>query len=94
VEVLRQPSRPLSAYPSRNAAIVALIAYAVAFPRPHQLTAALAKMSPEDRDIVHDFLLKAAKEEINLRDVLPKPATAEALLGFSRESIRKRSEVV
>lgn len=80
VEELRQPGRPLAAYPSRNAAIVGLIAYAVAFPRPHQLTAALAKMSTEDQDIVHDFLLKAAKEGINLRDVLPKPATAEALL--------------
>jgi len=79
VEELRQPGRSLSAYPSRNAAIVGLIAYAVAFPRPHQLTAALAKMSPEEQDIVHDLLLKAAKEGINLRDVLPKPATAEAL---------------
>jgi len=78
------PARPAISYPSRNAAIVGLIAYAVAFPRPHQLTAALAKMSPEDQDIVHDFLLKAAREGINLRDVLPKPATAEALLRLAK----------
>jgi hypothetical protein len=84
VEELRQPGRSFAAYPSLNAAIVGLIAYAVAFPRPHQLTAALAKMSPEDQDIVHDFLLKAAREGINLRDVLPKPATAEALLRLAK----------
>ena len=84
MEELRQPGRPLDAYPSRNAAIVGLIANAVAFPRLHQLTAALARMSPEDQDVVHDFLLKAAREGINLRDVLPKPATAEALLLIAR----------
>lgn len=41
-------------------------------------------MSPEDQDILHDFLLKAAKEGINLRDVLPKPASAEALLSLAK----------
>jgi len=41
-------------------------------------------MSTEDQDIVHDFLLKAAREGINLLDVLPKPATAEALFRLAK----------
>jgi hypothetical protein len=82
---LRKPGQPFADYPSTNAALVGLIAYAVAFPRPHKLTAGLAKMRPEDQDIVHDFLLKAATEGIDLRDVLPKPATAEALLLLAKQ---------
>ncbi len=84
VEHLRRPGQPLAAYPSTNAALVGLIAYAVAFPRPHQLTAGLARMPNEDQDAVHDFLLRATVEGIDLREALPKPATAEALLRLAK----------
>ncbi len=85
VEHLRQPGKPLAEYPSTNAFVIGLIAYAVAFQRPHGLTAALARLPASDQDIVHDFLLYVVRNEIDLRELLPKPATAEALLELARQ---------
>jgi hypothetical protein len=86
IEHLHKPGQPPADYPSTNAALVSQITYAVAFPRPQELTAGLAKMRPEDQDIVHDYVLKAVTEGIDLREVLPKPAAAEALLDLARSS--------
>lgn len=90
-DLLRQPGQPLDDYPSNNAAIVGLMAYAIAFPRRHQLTAGLAKMHPSDQDLVHDFLLKCLKDGTDLKSILPKPATAEALLALARAAATKPS---
>jgi len=87
IDHLRQSGHPLAPYPSTNAAVIGLIAYAVAFPRDHQLTASLSLLRPEDQDAVHDFLLAALKAGINLRDHLPKPATAADLLALARRPL-------
>jgi len=94
VDHLRQPGQPLADYPSTNAAIIGLIAYTVAFPRPHELTAGLSRLHPDDQDKVHDFLLRAVKDGIDLRAIAPKPATAQALLELaSSEAIKEQRHV-
>jgi hypothetical protein len=84
VDHLRQPGQPLADYPSTNAALVGLLRYAVAFPRPHELTAGIARLPAADQDKIDDLLASAARSGLDLRDHLPKPATAEALLAFAR----------
>ncbi len=88
VEHLRQPGQPLADYPSTNAFVIGLIAYAVAFPRPHELTASLSRLHPDDQDKVHDFLLMAVKEGIDLRTITPKPVAAETLLALARAATK------
>jgi hypothetical protein len=83
-EKLRQPGGPFSDYPSFNAAIVALVLYAVAFPRRHTLTAGIARMHADDQAAIHAFLLAAIERGDDLRTMLPKPATAAALLALAR----------
>lgn len=61
-----------------------LLVYAVAFPVPHKLTAALARRPADEQDLVHDFLLRAVREGLDLRERLPKPATVEALIELAR----------
>ena len=87
LDFLRQTGQPMADYPSTNAAVIGLIAYAVAFPREHQLTAGLSLLRPEEQDLVHDFLLAALQTGINLRDHLPKPAAAADLLALARRPL-------
>lgn len=84
-EALRELRRGvLKDYPSDNAALVGILVYVVTFPIPHKLTAALARRPADEQDLVHDFLLKAVREGIDLRERLPKPATVEALIALAR----------
>lgn len=84
--ILRRPGGPFDEYGNDNAALVGLVLYAVTFPRRHTLTAAIAKMPPQDQNAIHDFLCRAAREGIDIAALLPKPATAEALLKLARKS--------
>lgn len=84
VEHLRRPGGPFAAYPSLNAALVGLIRYAIAFPTEHTLSAGIARLAEHEQDLIDDFLARAAREGIDLREMLPKPATAEALLALAR----------
>lgn len=86
IEHLRQTDQPFADYPSTNAALVGLLRYAIAFPRPHELTAGIARLSPGDQDRIDDLLLEAARSQVDLRQHLPKPATAEALLALAKRA--------
>lgn len=77
----------LGPYPSRNAAIVGLLTYAAAFPKLHALTVGIAQLPPADQDAVHDFILESVRHGADLAGLLPKPATAAALLELAK---RKR----
>ncbi len=83
VEHLRKPGHPFADYPSLNAAIVGLLRYAVAFPRTHELTAGIARLPENEQDKIDDFLAASARDSIDLRGLLPKPATAEAILSLA-----------
>lgn len=85
IEILRQPGRPLADYPSVNAALVGLIRYAIAFPRPHDLTTGIARCLPDEQDAIDDLLVIVAREKIDLRTVLPKPASAADILAVARK---------
>ena len=84
VESLRRPGQPLAEYPSLNAALVGLLRYAIAFPRPHRLTVGIARLFPAEQDEIDDFLAAVARDGVDLREILPKPATAAALLSLAR----------
>lgn len=83
IEILRQPGQPLADYPSVNAALVGLLRYAVAFPRPHRLTAAVARLPEADQDRIDDFLCECARTGRDLRTE-PKPLTAAKILALAR----------
>src|SRR5262245_42604641 len=70
-------------YPSRNALIVGLLTYCVIFPRGHELTAGIARLQPHEQDEIHDFIFVAVERKLDLSALLPKPATAEALLALA-----------
>ncbi len=80
ISIHRQAGGVWGDYPSDNAALVGLLRYAVVFPCYHHLTVAIAHMRPEQQDAIDDFLCRAAREGIDIGALLPKPATAEALL--------------
>jgi hypothetical protein len=84
VEYLRRPGHPFTDYPSTNAALVGLLRYAIAFPRPHELTAGIARLPAADQDQIDDLIAKAVRAGVDLREYLPKPATVEALLALAR----------
>lgn len=91
IEHLRQSGQPLADYPSTNAALVGLLRYAIAFPKPHALTAGIARMPAADQDRIDDLLAAAAQSGIDLRTQLPKPATAESLLALARKMTENRA---
>lgn len=82
--LLQKPGKPFADYPSVNAAIVALLLYALAFPRRHTLTGAIARMCQEDQDIIHSFILLCIQQGVDLASLLPKPATAADLLALAK----------
>ncbi len=82
--LLRAPGKPFSDYPSDNAAFVALLLYAVAFPRRHTLTGAISRMCAEDQDVIHAFILRCVTDGKDLGALLSKPADARDLLKLAR----------
>jgi len=84
IECLRKPGQPLSDYPSTNAALVGLLRYAIAFPKPHRLTAGIARLPQSEQDEIDDFLAECARTGRSLSDET-KPLTAAGLLNLSRK---------
>jgi hypothetical protein len=85
VEHMRRPGGPMDAYPSFSSAVVGNILYSAIFPKRHRLTMDLARLHEADQDLVHDFVLHCLQSGQSLASLLPKPATAAALLKLARE---------
>lgn len=85
IDALRAPGQPLAEYRSLNAAVVGILRYTAAFPRPHGLTTGIDRLAPDEQDLIDDFTLVVVKRGVDLREHLPKPATAEALLELARK---------
>ena len=84
LELLRKVGGPFAGYSSANALHVGLMRYAIAFPREHKLTAAIANLSPGDQDAIDDYLLALAKDGKHLADISSKPTTVEELLRLAK----------
>lgn len=77
-------SGALGEYPSRNSMLVGLMLYAAIFPKVHRLTVGIAKLPASDQDAIHDFVLASVKQGKCIADMLPKPATAAAMLKLAK----------
>jgi len=54
-------------YPSENAAWIGLARYQLIVGKPHAITVAIARMHPEDQDVIDDFLLEVASRGLSLK---------------------------
>lgn len=54
-------------YPSENAAWIGLARYQLLIGKPHPITVAIARMHPDDQDVIDDFLLDVASRGLSLR---------------------------
>ena len=57
-------------YPSENAAWIGLARYQLLIGKPHPVTAAIARMHPDDQDVIDDFLLARARAGDSLKGQL------------------------
>ncbi len=57
-------------YPSENAAWIGLARYQLIIGKPHPVTAAIARMHPDDQDVIDDFLLARARSGESLKGQL------------------------
>jgi len=54
-------------YPSENATWIGLARYQLLIGKPHPVTAAIARMHPDDQDVIDDFLLDLSQRGLSLR---------------------------
>ena len=54
-------------YPSENAAWIGLARYQLLIGKPHPITVAIARMHPDDQDVIDDFLLEVASRGLSLK---------------------------
>lgn len=57
-------------YPSENAAWIGLARYQLLIGKPHPVSAAIARMHPDDQDVIDDFLLARALSGESLKGQL------------------------
>jgi hypothetical protein len=53
--------------PGENAAWIGLARYQLLIGKPHPITVAIARMHPDDQDVIDDFLLEVASRGLSLR---------------------------
>ncbi len=57
-------------YPSENAAWIGLARYQLLSGKPHPITSAIARMHPDDQDVIDDFLLEITRLGLTLKGQL------------------------
>ena len=68
-------------YPSENAAWIGLARYQLLIGKPHPVTVAIARMHPEDQDVIDDFLLEVSQRGMSLRGQLLSRLIRQAIDG-------------
>lgn len=68
-------------YPSLNAAHVGLARYQLMVGQPHFITSAIARMHPEEQDIIDDFLMALTERQLNVRGSFLKAITKRLIDG-------------
>ncbi len=65
--------------------------YMAIFPKICELTVAVDAMPQEDQDLIHDFVLQCAEENILIADMVEEnPLTGPTLLALARKRMRRR----
>lgn len=77
-------------YPSENAAWIGLARYQLICGKPHPLTEPIARMHPDEQDVIDDFLLEIANRRLGLKGQLLERLIARVINGDENPS----SEVV
>jgi hypothetical protein len=70
-------------YPSENAAWIGLARYQLLIGKPHPITVAIARMHPDDQDVIDDFLLEVASRGLSLRGQFLTHVVERAVSGTS-----------
>jgi hypothetical protein len=81
-------------YPSDNAAWIGLARYQLIIGKPHPVTAAIARMHPDDQDAIDDFLLEAARSGFSLRGQLLSRLIQQAIHGTTSPTEQQVAELV
>ena len=81
-------------YPSENAAWIGLARSQLLVGKPHPVTAAIARMHPDDQDVIDDFLLEAARSGLTLRGQLLLRLIQQAIAGSANPSEQQVAELV
>lgn len=81
-------------YPSENAAWIGLARYQLLVGQPHPVTTAIARMHPEDQDVIDDFLLEVARSGITLRGQFLMRLIQQAIAGSHRPNEQEVATLV
>jgi len=68
-------------YPSENAAWIGLARYQLLIGKPHPITVAIARMHPDDQDVIDDFLLAVSSRGLSLRGQFLAHVVERAIAG-------------
>lgn len=81
-------------YPSENAAWIGLARYQLLLGQSHPVTTAIARMHPEDQEVIDDFLLDVARSGITLRSQLLMRLIQQAIAGSTRPNEQEVATLV
>lgn len=81
-------------YPSENAAWIGLARYQLLIGKPHPITVAIARMHPDDQDVIDDFLLEVASRGLSLRGQFLAHVVQRAVSGTADPNEQAVTEMV
>ena len=81
-------------YPSENAAWIGLARYQLLIGKPHPVTVAIARMHPDDQDVIDDFLLSRARSGESLKGQLLTKLIKAAIDGTSSPNEQTVAELL
>ena len=81
-------------YPSENAAWIGLARYQLLIGKPHPITVAIARMHPDDQDVIDDFLLEVATRGLSLRGQFLSHVVQRAVSGTGDPNEQTVTEMV
>jgi hypothetical protein len=81
-------------YPSENAAWIGLARYQLLIGKPHPITVAIARMHPDDQDVIDDFLLEVATRGLSLRGQFLAHVVRRAVSGTEQPTEQGVTEMV
>jgi hypothetical protein len=81
-------------YPSENAAWIGLARYQLLIGKPHPMTAPIARMHPDDQDLIDDFLSELALRKLSLKGQFLTRLIKEAVAGLDHPTQEKVVELV
>lgn len=81
-------------YPSENAAWIGLARYQLLIGKPHPITVAIARMHPDDQDVIDDFLLEVASRGLSLRGQFLAHVVQRAVSGTGDPNEQAVTEMV